>query len=385
MTHHKTLCIHHHPCADGTAAAWVVRQALGNQVEFHPGVYGEAPPDVTGRDVILVDFSYKREPLIGLIEQARSVLIIDHHKTAQEDLADLPGNVVCIFDMARCGAMLAWHHFFPNQSPPLLLDHIQDRDLWHFKLPMTREIMAAVFSYPTTIDSFDELILRKSVRDLENEGRPLIRKQQKDIDDLLKLCTRPMVIGGYTVPVANLPYTIASEAAVQLAEGMPFAATYYDGQHERVFSLRSTDSGVDVSAIARQYGGGGHRNAAGFRVNLRSTAAALPALPGIRPETIGVELTLEDMDRLERATEQLQAAAPDLSVDDCVNSIFLTGLAMMETKGGGQKTAALDAAAHDLLKVVEELEESAAYWSDYDVPLGIVDRINAALKKARGL
>lgn len=330
----KTLCIYHSPCIDGTAGAWVIRQALGDQVEFYPGVYGETPPDVSGRDVILVDFSYKREPLLTLIDQARSMLIIDHHKTAQHDLADLPGNVVCLFDMERSGAMLAWDHFFPDRQPPLLLDHVQDRDLWRFRLPMTREIMAAVFSYPATIETFDEL-QRRPTRELEKEGAHLERKHHKDIDELLKACTRPMTIGGYTVPAANLPYTMTSDAAGHLAEGMPFAATYYDDENERVFSLRSHPSGLDVSEIARQYGGGGHRNAAGFRVPLAQACAEHARRPGplpsARPETLGVALIPEDHDRLERVVEQLQQAVPAFSIDDCVNLIFMAGLAMTET------------------------------------------------------
>lgn len=46
--------------------------------------------------------------------------------------------------------------------------------------------------------------------------------------------------------------------------------------------------------------------------------------------------------------------------------------------------ASLIAAAPDLLSVVKELEESADYWSEYDVPLGIVDRLRAAIAKATG-
>jgi nanoRNase/pAp phosphatase (c-di-AMP/oligoRNAs hydrolase) len=64
------------------------------------------------------------------------------------------------------------------------------------------------------------------------------------------------------VPVVNLPYMMASEAANRLAEGEPFAAAYFDRADARVFSLRSRG---DVSAIAKAYGGGGHRNAAGFQ------------------------------------------------------------------------------------------------------------------------
>ncbi len=46
--------------------------------------------------------------------------------------------------------------------------------------------------------------------------------------------------------------------------------------------------------------------------------------------------------------------------------------------------ARLIAAAPDLLSVCKELVASAAYWSDYDVPVGIVDRLRAAIAKAEG-
>ena len=45
---------------------------------------------------------------------------------------------------------------------------------------------------------------------------------------------------------------------------------------------------------------------------------------------------------------------------------------------------ALIQSAYQLREVLEELEESSDYWSEYDVPLGIVDRIKGALKAARG-
>ena len=60
----KPLCIYHGNCADGFGAAWAVRQYFGDgNVEFHAGLHGEAPPDTTGRDVVIVDFCYKRPVL----------------------------------------------------------------------------------------------------------------------------------------------------------------------------------------------------------------------------------------------------------------------------------------------------------------------------------
>ncbi len=295
------LCIYHGNCADGFGAAWAVRYALGDAVEFHPGVYQDAPPDVTGRDVILVDFSYKRPVLLEMADKARSMLVIDHHKSAAEDLAadgnyivdfgNYTGNqtwqrfrdnvmqdemegcpyarIYAIFDMERSGAGMAWDFFVGGGRPPLI-DHIEDRDLWRFKLDGTREIQAVVFSHPYDFDVWDDLIAR-SQDDADRgrmiaEGEAIERKHHKDVAELVATFRRRMVIGGTEVWAANLPYTLTSDAGHLMAQGEPFAACYWDTPEGRVFSLRSTEDGADVSAIAKQYGGGGHRNASGFRL-----------------------------------------------------------------------------------------------------------------------
>jgi oligoribonuclease NrnB/cAMP/cGMP phosphodiesterase (DHH superfamily) len=260
------LCIYHGNCADGFGAAWVVRRALGPDVDFHAGIYSQPPPDVTGREVYIVDFSYKRPVLLEMAAAAQNIVILDHHKTAAEDLRDLPAgieNLFAMFNMDRSGAMLAWEYFFKLQEPPELLLRIEDRDLWRFALPGTREIQASVFSYPYDFEVWDEL-MKRPIDKLFTEGMAIERKHHKDIAELLKVVTRRMEIGGYNVPVANLPYIHVSDAAHELAKGEPFAACYWDTPSGRVFGLRSTDAGVDVSQIAKRYGGGGHRNASGF-------------------------------------------------------------------------------------------------------------------------
>jgi oligoribonuclease NrnB/cAMP/cGMP phosphodiesterase (DHH superfamily) len=271
-----TVCIFHANCADGFGAAWVVRRALG-EIEFHPGKYQESPPDITSKDVVMVDFSYKRPVLLEMAAKANSILILDHHKTSAEDLTDLPANVTAKFDMGHSGAMLTWEHFFPGQSPPLLLLHIEDRDLWRFALMNTREIQANLFSYPYAFEVWDRL-MDASVESMVADGTAIERKHFKDIRELLSVTTRDMVIGGHRVPAANLPYTMSSDAGHDLSKGQPFAVCYWDTPDGRVFSLRSNDDGVDVSAVAKQYGGGGHRNAAGFRVSF-AQAQSFEATP----------------------------------------------------------------------------------------------------------
>ena len=266
------LCIYHGNCLDGFAAAWVIRKACGNHnVEFHAGVYQTSPPDVTCKDVVMVDFSYKRPVILEMAAKARSILIIDHYKTAFEDLQGLPENVRVVFDVEHSGCMLTWRYCF-EEEPPRLLYHIEDRDLWRFKLPGTREINAALFSCPYDFALWDAWMGRdaiaqqNAIKDLEADGKAIERKHHKDIAELLGVMTRRMVISGYDVPIVNLPYTLSSDAGHKLAQGEPFAACYYDKPDGREFSLRSCDGGVDVSDIAKQYGGGGHEHAAGFRV-----------------------------------------------------------------------------------------------------------------------
>jgi len=289
------ICIYHGNCADGFGAAWAVRFAFGARVEFHAGVYQDPPPDVAKRDVIMVDFSYKRDVLAAMSQSARSITILDHHKSAAEDLAGLdepppfaqwrdgapPEGVRAIFDMNRSGAGLAWDYFVGGPRVPLI-DYIEDRDLWRFALHRSREVNAVIFSYPYQFVIWDSIMeCSKSDEGLDrliDEGAAIERKHHKDVAELVSAFRREMIIGGHWVPVANIPYTHTSDAGHLMCKPYvsanlqgdvvtpPFAACYWDTPDGRVFSLRSDIGGADVSEIAKQYGGGGHKSAAGFRV-----------------------------------------------------------------------------------------------------------------------
>lgn len=244
------------------------------------------------RIYILSDFSYKRAVLEEMARSANTITVLDHHKTAEEDLrifcqsnysqrgnemsmsfsdfkhlSDFNGTfpIRALFDLNRSGAGITWDHFFPNTSRPSLINHVEDRDLWRFALPFTREIQANIFSYPYDFELWDKLMVSDPA-ELAKEGAAIERKHFKDIHELVTVVTRRMVIGGFNVPMANLPYTLTSDAGHLLAKGEPFAGCYWDTPEGRVFSLRSQDDGLDVSEIAKQYGGGGHKHASGFRI-----------------------------------------------------------------------------------------------------------------------
>ncbi len=281
----KKLCIYHGKCADGFTAAWVVRQFFGDDVEFHPGVYQDAPPDVTDRNVIMVDFSYKRSVLEEMAKRAVTILILDHHKTAQDELAPFinhnlrsykdhtpihRGSIQALFDMNRSGAGLTWD-FFVNAPRPALVNYVEDRDLWRFGMEGSREVSAYVFSHEYDFAQWDDMakVLNdpNGLQQAIYAGGAIELKHHKDVAELVSVCKRRMKIGGQVVWGASLPYTLTSDAGHLMAsEGEPFAACYWDTPDGRTFSLRSRDDGADVSLIAKQYGGGGHPHASGFRV-----------------------------------------------------------------------------------------------------------------------
>jgi uncharacterized protein len=288
----KPLCIYHDKCADGFTSAWGVYKALGDEVEFFGGVHQNPPPDVKGRDVIMVDFSYKRPVIDEIAASAHSVLILDHHKTAEADLADFTGlpvfssvreewersklsdpsarKVNALFDMTRSGALITWEFFHPGKDVPNLVQYVSDRDLWQFRLPASREVNAFIFAHGYEFKNWDYLdaMMRDhmGVQNVADMGGAIEKKHHKDVAELTEAFKRRMTIGGHEVWCANIPYTMTSDAGHLMAKGEPFAACYWDTPEGRVFSLRSTDEGLDVSEIAKQYGGGGHRNASGFRL-----------------------------------------------------------------------------------------------------------------------
>ena len=262
----KKLCIYHADCLDGAAAAYAVQLALGDDVELHPGRYGEGPPlsSMAGREVILVDFSYKRPTLLAMAAVAESILILDHHKSAKLELVRLPSNVEAIFVLDYSGAAMAWARFHRQTPMPQLYEHIQDRDLWRFRLPGTKEITAYAFTFPLIPESIPALLLCNP-SEMRNLGQPLVRAHNNSVQQLIEPENVDwMHLGGEHVPVANCLPQFASDVGHELAKLAPFSATYYDTADKRKFSLRSSQDGRDVSLVATRFGGGGHKHAAGF-------------------------------------------------------------------------------------------------------------------------
>jgi uncharacterized protein len=271
------LIIYHAHCPDGFAAAlaanlWFEQQGLTKQVTYHAARHGTLPPDCDNMEVYIVDFSYKRDTLISLCQQANKVILIDHHISALKDLENLEQeqpNLEVHFDMEHSGAILTWNYFF-NSSAPLLFQHVEDRDIWKFDLADTNDVMSAVVSHPMEFKLWKSWLSDESSLDrLKLEGKVLNRERNKLIHKYKKRA-RTGKIAGFTIPIVNAPSSIASDLLQELSNNHPFAASYEDREDRRIWQLRSSgDQGLDVSEIASQYGGGGHKRASGFSAEIQ--------------------------------------------------------------------------------------------------------------------
>ncbi len=278
----STLVIYHKNCMDGTTAAAVAKEAIersGHTVELLAAAYGDAPPPrdtIHGRHVYIVDFSYPRETLLTMYEDALDLLVLDHHKTAAADLADLP---FAEFDMDRSGAGMAWDNFNPGKARPPLVKYVEDRDLWRFAHgDETRFFCAVVQADFNRIEDADDKVIaaqlllqadNEDVHQIMNEGRILVEHFNGIVDNIEEQGAYLVNLLGTDCSCINAPGIFASELGNALVKhhNRPALVWYCDGQIVKGM-LRSADHLPDVSAIARAFGGGGHRNAAGFRAGL---------------------------------------------------------------------------------------------------------------------
>ncbi len=268
--HVPDVVLYHAECMDGFGSAWALWKRFPN-ARFVPVKHGFPQPDgLDQQHVVMVDFSYRREAILAMADRVASLQILDHHITAQSALADLP---FAYFDMDRSGAVLAWE-WAHTQPVPWLLQYVQDKDLWHWQLPHSREISAALASYPFDFATWENF----QFETLKIEGTGILRSENNLVDRLAKDAIM-VSLAGHTVPAVHSP-VLASQIGERLAADHAFGVIWHQKEGRRYFSLRSKAGGISVSEIAARYGGGGHTHAAGFSVALTDDSSHLlnPAL-----------------------------------------------------------------------------------------------------------
>ncbi len=257
------VVIYHADCTDGFGAAYSAWKCLGNRAEYYACKHGTPPPDVTGKNVVILDFSFNNATTKKMIESAENLLVIDHHKSAVVELHDIPNTR---FDMTKSGAMLSWEFFHPGKEHPKFIGYIEDRDLWKWELPYSKEFAAAFDMVPFEFEEFEKFEDDSVFDDAVKRGSYILAYSKTVVK---KVCEKaqPRKMDGKEVLVVNASHWM-SEIGSRLAPDCDFALIWYwdhEAKHTKV-SLRAFHDTVDVAEVSKKFGGGGHRKAAGFQL-----------------------------------------------------------------------------------------------------------------------
>jgi len=276
----KRNLIFHAGCPDGFGAAWAARRAWGDDARYIARSHDDDfdPERFENELVVFADISLTNPLLRRLGEVAAEVLILDHHLTARDHFASDPGveNALAAnghrvhFDLEKSGAILAWNHFHPDEPAPDLLRYVQDQDLWNWELPESEAINAAIGSYPRRHGDWDKLAARP-IESLAEEGRPIVRANRIEVARAMAHA-HPVAIGSLRIEAVNARHPraeIGHELATRAKYGKPWGIVYRLVGNRVDCSIYSLGD-CDASEIATRFGGGGHRNASGFSVSLKS-------------------------------------------------------------------------------------------------------------------
>lgn len=266
----NTVVIYHGQCTDGFGGAWSAWKKLGKTADYFGASYDNGPPKgLVNKEIYFIDFVYPRPIMEDLKQKNKRIVIIDHHKTT-EDKLDIADDV--LFDINHSGAVLSWQYFNSKKVAPDILKCIEDRDIWRWKVKNSKEVMSYFDLFDFDFNIWNDIIEKfdkdKSVRsEFIKNGELLLRQWMSLCEDMIKEESVIVEFEGYRTYVINAPHLFASDLGNILSKKLPPLAIVWQQNKEGNIgvSLRS-DGSVDVSEIAKKYGGGGHKAAAGLRI-----------------------------------------------------------------------------------------------------------------------
>lgn len=269
----------HHDDSDGFASAIPPYSLYKDRAKFIAVQYNQPFPNIEltpTTTVFILDFSYSREILEDVKSKVFALQVLDHHKTAE---AALQGLDYAHFDMNKSGASLSWDYFFPMFKGvyPLLIRLVEDRDLWRFDLPHSKAFEAGMNATGKIKDlAFWLEVYRDDdlMGDILKTGEILVKNQEGIISSFVNSNKFTIVqFYAHRAALYNLTSLISDTAEALYSSSklkLDLTISYFIATDGKIiFSLRShKNSGVDVGSIARNFGGGGHTNAAGFTMDL---------------------------------------------------------------------------------------------------------------------
>ena len=280
----RPLVIYHgNSCPDGFAAALAAWLFYDGQAEFLGLDHGDIRsvtdlPDMTGRSVYILDFSFSTAIMRDIDTQAAKLVMLDHHKSAAEQLTGFACRCgVLHFDMHKSGSRLAWEFFQPDKPLPDLVRFIEDRDIWVWQYPESPGFLAALdmepfdFAHWSAMAAFDAGQLQRFMA----RGQAMDDKFTKLAADIAE-GAQPVVFNGQSGLMVNAPSVFHSVVGDMLsARSCTFALMWSAGKGGVIKAGLRSQRNFDCIALARSMGGGGHAQACGFKMDVDQLAGLL--------------------------------------------------------------------------------------------------------------
>lgn len=261
----STVVLYHADCLDGFSAAWAAWKKLKDKAVYIPVPPNnrEVPAIAEGKLVYTLDCSFPADTILAIKKRVAALVVIDHHISNKKAATRATDS---LFDITHSGAVLAWKYFHGRARVPQLLRHVEDQDLWHFRLAHTREVTAALSLYDMNMRTWDVLVhdMEKPARAKKYifEGDVLLRQMHRRVGRMVAHAEQ-IEFEGYQCLMVNSPSLTSEVGHALVQKGSPVAIVWSRRDNKIYVSLRSNGK-VDVAKLAERYGGGGHKAAAGF-------------------------------------------------------------------------------------------------------------------------
>lgn len=263
------MIIIHHNDIDGRAAASIaymkaVSQGIKN-IRFIEMDYKDLTPEIPeNAEVVIVDFSFKPEEMAKIFAKTDDIVWIDHHVTAKDYGYTLAG-LRCFDNKGFSGCELAWQYFNPNKKTPEWVTLIGDYDSWRLVYGESTFNFYEGLKLQNLDPSdgiFNELMNNNIyVEAIVAAGRTAIKYRDNYCQELRNAFGYETVLQGYSAYACNFQ-RFGSQGFGKMFKKYAICIAYiHDGTK---FTVSLYAELVDVSVIAKSYGGGGHKGAAGF-------------------------------------------------------------------------------------------------------------------------
>lgn len=265
--------VFHHDDADGRVSAYWILSKYGDKVKLIESDYGKKMFNLNSVDkgdiVWLLDYSIPPKTMKELLKKTNKVVVwIDHHESAIQDYKDFPYNLKGIRKIGDGACLLTWS--FVNKEPdlskaPYFLKLLSDWDVFGGKYNNTELFHFGCCAENTepTSKLWPHLNNNpKAVKKILENGKIILKYYKNDAKRLLKMAGFEAEIDGHKAICLN--FKTNSKVFDSVKDGYDVMVVFvYDGERYQ-FSVFSDNDGIDVSKIAKKYGGGGHKESAGF-------------------------------------------------------------------------------------------------------------------------